>query len=267
MNRSTEHDHSFLPMGRIVAVAAVAFVLFTSSAVAAGHVNTPGILPPNSTPHGATYGEWSAAWWQWAYSMPTTENPLFDTADCSAGQSDHVWFLGGVFGRSGLGVERTCTIPPGTALFFPVVNIAVDNTGCADSLCPPTVFTVDELRAIAKSSMDGASDLSCTIDGVPVRGLSVPSPYRVQSPVFSYTLPADPDNLINWLLNFLGCYPTPPPSGGCFADGGTVTPVVADGFYLMVAPLSAGEHTIHFAGSLSGSPFEDITYHITVARH
>ncbi len=267
MNRSMRQNRRLLPIAKIVALAAVALALCASGAVGGGNINTPGVLPPNSTPHGQTYGEWAAAWSQWAYSMPVTQNPLFDTADCSAGQSDHVWFLGGVFGGSGLGVERSCTIPPGTALFFPVVNITVDNTGCADSLCPPTTFTVDELRAIAKSSMDAASDLSCTIDGVAVRGLSAPSPYRVQSPVFSYTLPADPNNLINWLLNTIGCYPTPPPDGGCYADGATVTPVVADGFYLMVAPLSAGEHTIRFAGSLFGSPFEDITYHITVARH
>ncbi len=32
--------------------------------------SNPGVLPVNSKPYGMTYGEWSAKWWQWAYSIP-----------------------------------------------------------------------------------------------------------------------------------------------------------------------------------------------------
>src|SRR5262245_11884284 len=49
--------------------------------------NNPGVLPPQSNPYGASYGEWSAKWWQWAFSMPHTDHPLFDTAPVSEGQS------------------------------------------------------------------------------------------------------------------------------------------------------------------------------------
>lgn len=38
-------------------------------------------------------------------------------------------------------------------------------------------------------------------------------------------------------------------------------PAVSDGYYLMLAPLSAGQHTIHFAVA----DFLDVTYHVTVA--
>jgi len=40
----------------------------------------------------------------------------------------------------------------------------------------------------------------------------------------------------------------------------TVTPAVEDGVYLLLAPLSAGQHTIHF--TVAG--FLDITYHLNV---
>jgi len=57
--------------------------------------NNPAVMPVNSNPHGASYGEWAARWWQWEFSLPTTGNPIFDTADCNAGQTGKVWFLGG----------------------------------------------------------------------------------------------------------------------------------------------------------------------------
>ncbi len=59
--------------------------------------DNPQVLPPNSHAFGKTYGEWSAAWWQWLYSMPTNQHPLYDTAECSEGQSGKVWFLGGTY--------------------------------------------------------------------------------------------------------------------------------------------------------------------------
>lgn len=85
-----------------------------------GNAGNPNVLPSLANAYGKTYGEWSADWWRWTYSMPTTNHPLFDTADCSAGQSGKVWFLGGtyspgieengvVIGR----VDRECIIPPG----------------------------------------------------------------------------------------------------------------------------------------------------------
>src|SRR5262245_57270273 len=55
------------------------------------------VFPVHSHPFGMTYGQWSAAWWQWATSLSADHHPLFDTADLSTGQSGHVWFLGGTF--------------------------------------------------------------------------------------------------------------------------------------------------------------------------
>src|SRR5690349_20909613 len=68
--------------------------------------------PPNAKIAGKTYGEWAAAWWQWAFSIPAAENPLLvDTPDkdrCDIDQPKQVFFLGGVFNKSGSAV-RSCT--------------------------------------------------------------------------------------------------------------------------------------------------------------
>ena len=47
---------------------------------------------------------------------------------------------------------------------------------------------------------------------------------------------------------------------------GTYAPIVGDGIYIMLAPLAAGEHTVHFHGRLPdfGNFTLDILYHLTV---
>src|SRR5262249_33125691 len=64
-----------------------------------GARGNPGVLPPSSNPYGRSYGEWGAAWWQWALSLPLSESPLNDPtgAHIAAGQSGPVWFLSGTF--------------------------------------------------------------------------------------------------------------------------------------------------------------------------
>ena len=68
--------------------------------------------------------ELTAEWRQWAYSIPTSQNPQEDATGqyCMVGQRGPVWFLAGVFlGWPGT-ITRTCTVPEGKALFFPVIN-------------------------------------------------------------------------------------------------------------------------------------------------
>src|ERR1700759_2183268 len=66
--------------------------------------------------NGHTYADWSEKWWQYAYSFPTTGNPLFDTAPASTGQKGDVWFIGGSF--DGLPKTRTATVPKSKLLFI-----------------------------------------------------------------------------------------------------------------------------------------------------
>ena len=197
-------------------------------------------------------------------SLPSTRHPVFDTpgVDCSEGQTGDVWFIGGVPGGQ-RAVERSCTIPAGTALFL---NIAAqgpsDNSGCDptnDTLVQPTAFTIDHLRDTAANRFDGALDSRgmCEIDGVGVQHLSgLHPPYRVQSSVFTYTAPALDNILI--LLNG-PCYNNPP------AADLTIDGAVADGVYVMIKPLPVGRHTIRFGNPGGMRPLGNV-YHITVSN-
>ena len=80
------------------------------------------IAPIQSHPHGQTYSQWAAQWWQWALETPASENPLTDTTGQFAvvNQSGRVWFLAGNVGGT---TVRTITVPSGKALFFPIVNV------------------------------------------------------------------------------------------------------------------------------------------------
>ena len=116
------------------------------TAASAKKNKNPGVLPPQSSPHGKTYGEWGAAWWEWAASIPADSNPLLDQTgeSCHEGQSGKVFFLAGTFGETG--VVRECTIPTGTALFFPIVNVV--------AWAPEDGSDEDAVRALANALAD-----------------------------------------------------------------------------------------------------------------
>lgn len=203
----------------------------------------PGVIPPNARPYGKTYGEWSAKWWQWAYSLPVDQNPLFDSTGCANGangQSGPVWFLTGVINVSG-SASRTCTVPAGKALFFPILNVecaTLEGNGSTEA----------ELRGCTDFFMGFVTNVAAEIDGVPVQNMQR---YRASSPLFTYG--PLPDNNVLQLFGFT-------------APEGTTSLSVADGFYLMLAPLSVGQHTLHYTGTF-GDPINftlDITYYLTI---
>jgi hypothetical protein len=272
--------------GRVSALllsTALGLALVTVMAVPAGAGST--VIPPHAKPVGASYGQWGARWWQWLYQTPVNVNPEFsppgtpaasEAVDCTVGQTGHVSFIGGTFlptsstpevSRSD--VYRTCSIPSGTFLFFPILNGEFDNLNCIPG---NTNFTGEQLTAQAAQGINDIvpGSMTATIDGAPVSGLADGnSIYRAPSPWFSYTFPADN------VGQFFGCnFPagTQPPT----VDGHPGA--TADGIYLMLAPLSPGTHVIHFGGEINipASPppvtgtgpldfIQNINYTITVA--
>jgi hypothetical protein len=206
-----------------------------------------------------SYGSLSGRWWQWAFRTPLHgprgQQSQFlavgstpTAVDCSYGQSGPVWFLAGTFLTPGT-VVRSCTVPVGRALFFPIYNAWYDNLALPGD--PPTTFTVADLRSFAADTIAQATGLGATVDGVPVSGLSPASRYRATSPVFSYTLPADSLISAGFGADFPAGTRTPPPGA------------VADGVYLMVA-LAPGRHTLRWTATSPGPAVQDITYLITV---
>jgi len=269
MNRLKILTNQILPNGRRAPALILAALLVNAALpVLAGDETAndpvnPGIQPPlvQTEPYGSTYGEWSAKWWQWTMAFPVTADPASNTAPPDSAQSGKVWFLATAHGSATVGgsatVTRSLTMPKGKALFFPLLSVIDDNTGCPSYNNP--LLTADQLTAQAAEIFTAVSKTTCTIDGVAVQGLDDPQHtlYRVQSPAFTYTV-ASHDNLLAAVFD-----------GPCIPDGITVTPAVSDGVFLMVAPLSVGQHTIHFVGVVGpvATPFffKDITYNITVS--
>ncbi len=206
-------------------------------------------LPPQAKTHGKTLGEWGDAWWQWALSIPADCNPLSDTTGefAAEGQSGPVWFLGGVFVESGV-VERSITIPPGKALFFPIMNqVWVNLPLLGDAEWSPEQEAA--VRELNSAAMDSACALSCTVDGVSLPDLEQ---YRCATPADGEFMIAMPENDL-WGLGGWGL-PLP----------GIYGPTVQEGYYVMLPPLSVGKHTLQFSGALESGFALEVTYNITV---
>src|SRR6516165_12081894 len=127
---------------------ALTIALLCANPIALAQKTSP-IFAPNELIFGMTYGDWSAAWWQFYLQITNVNNnhpfsPNADDGACHNGnQADGsqkagpVYFLAGVFASSTMPVIRHCTVPAGTPILFPVVNdefsnLEIANAGVAD---------------------------------------------------------------------------------------------------------------------------------------
>jgi hypothetical protein len=235
----------FLVVAIVLAVAVLAVPSVMAQSVG------PKVIPPNSVAFGRTYSEWSAAWEQWADSIPVVNHPLFDNGDCSVGQSGPVWFLGGKFcsiNNLNCGTDnvvRSCNVPAGKALYIDVLSSEYSALEMNDPKAQ-----IADLRSLAAAGIEGATNLSLEVDGAAISHLQ--DRFRVQSTAFVFTLPDDN------LFNAVGEGPYP---------GGAYFPGVDDAVYVMLSPLPAGPHQVHFHGFLPLWNFTlDITYNLMVGN-
>jgi hypothetical protein len=210
------------------------------------------LVPPE--PH--AYSELSALWWEWALSIPANFgdsspiinpddfNPLFapddpqgnTTGNCELGQHGDVWFLA-ASNNPPTGGTRSCTVPAGRQIFFPVINAE-----CSTAEGNGTTFA--ELSDCAKGLMDAVTVLEATIDGVAIAKLPR---FRFQSPLFMFVTPKDDP------LNALDGLPT-----GTLPSGPSLS--VSDGFWLLFKPLSVGQHKITYHAK---APFPTFTFELS----
>jgi hypothetical protein len=187
----------------------------------------------------------TAQWWQYINSVPPAVSPLLDPSGvfCMVGQRDPMWFLTGAF--FGGTATRTCTVAAGEALFFPVINYVNFNTPYICGQGGP--MDAAELRAPAAAYIDGATNLSVKVDGKAVKDLM-----RIKSDVFAITLPAD--NIWN-----SGC------GGPGSVPAGVYSPSIDDGYYVLLKPLSVGNHMLHIHAEVPSQKFLlDVTYDLVV---
>lgn len=226
-------------MNRILTIA-LGFVLAVTLASPAAH----GQAAVERAQPGKT-AELAADWWIWAVSKPQAENPLlggepeYTDEQCDGRPVGDApgkrYFLAGTL--DGSPVTRTCTVPRGSKLFFPVANTAFFITEPDE--------TEEDARRYVNEYMDNALEdpdlrVVVKVDGKKVEGQRID---RADSPLFTVEVPED------GLL----------PAGSYDA--------VADGLWVSLPPLPRGEHTVRFSiDAPNAEVSQNNTYHLTVAR-
>lgn len=225
MKRSTQHM-AWIAVAALGSLAGPAPGLWVQTARA-------DVVPMDG--YGASYGEWSARWWQWILSIPAATNPNFE-GDCAQGQFDRVWFLASLFEAAA--VTRHCTVPAGMPILVPVIN--------AISFRPQNQGTVLDLRRGAKELIDAVdpASLLVTVDGQDV------AIHRATSPSFSIVNPAKVILPKGWLKL-----------------PGNADSLVSDGYWVLLEPLSPGSHEIHVKGAIYDLGYwVDVTYKLIVTQ-
>jgi hypothetical protein len=145
-------------------------------------------------------------------------------------------------------VTRSCTIPTGKALFFPII-IYLNDYPCPDpNFQPPPGVTLEEwLTEGAAAVIDLVTQLEVVVDGQSLHDLFS---YRAHSRLFTFT--GDPS-----LVVFDPCITGTPQVG------------VTDGYWILLHPLPPGPHTIFFRAVIDfggSNTFEvQVTYNLTIA--
>jgi hypothetical protein len=194
----------------------IAFLLFppllASTRLPAQDCGAVRIVPPHEMVEGKTVVEWTVEWWRWVFSIPCNARHPWNEGQCGEGQdpSSPVFFVAGNPG------SPTCTVPCGKPILLPIINHILT----APLECPDCMACGEVADGLVRDTFR----LECEIDGQPV-----PTPmlfeHREASPL---------------------CFDFDVPEGGCAYPPGHYETAFADGHWLMLEPLCAGEeHTIH----------------------
>jgi hypothetical protein len=220
--------------------------------------------PVGSNPADQSYGRWAAAFWQWVLGVPDNKfsaqsgnqrvNPLKDKtgAWCAQHQIGDVWFLAG----SWVGmVSRSCTIPAGKSLFFPLIN----NVYVGFLSDPPDQRT--EKWARDHAACTNPAQIAVSVDGIPVDN---PLSYFTGSsgslsPVFNVQMPFGiEEGGSGNLLKSQGYKIKQIPEW-------FLSPSAEQGYYLFLSPLRAGPHSLRWtATGCSAGGNQDVTYSLFV---
>lgn len=158
-----------------------------------------------------------------------TREPVSDQTGeaCHRKQEGPVWFLAGTYGTRR--TVRTCVVPRGKYLFFPLINYVVfpreeGATSCAS------------VTATAARMTNDVSALVLEVDGVRIHELV--SHRQATKRCFDLLALHEIEK------------------GGLF-------PSAANGYYIMLKPLPPGTHTLNFGGALP-SMLQAVTYTLHV---
>ncbi|HEV8700613.1 MAG TPA: tetratricopeptide repeat protein [Candidatus Polarisedimenticolia bacterium] len=191
------------------------------------------IVPPGGTIDGKTIAEFAAEWWKWSQSVPEDQDPVDDETGrhCAVGQRGPIWFLAGGYDSSKK--QRACEVPSGKYIFFPVIN----------KLAWPRDrdrhFSCDDAKRKAAIADERTVELFVVIDG---SALDDVKRFRASSDKCF--------NMQEWIAPGRGTH--------------DAYPSATDGYWIMLEPMSEGQHSIAFGGRRSGETIQDIRYQLTI---
>ena len=184
--------------------------------------NAVEVLAPGSEVEGKTIAEWTTDWWKWAFAQSKPTDAFTDQTGDNAGvnQAGPVFFIAGTAGGD---ANRSFTVPGDKYLLLPMLN--------AENSYLETGLMGQELQQSVIDLINGADNLVAKINGETIPNLFA---YREQSASFEFDVAEN---------NPFGV--TPGKSGEAYGDG----------YYLMLAPLGSGKHTLEFGGALPSLDF------------
>jgi hypothetical protein len=205
-------------------------VLMPNLGFVRGSTDSQHFFPIDSDPFGIIYKEWMENWWKWYLSVDKQHNPNFEgliagheQVECSYNQNTsspvfHLWFINPDRGQT---VEESCKVPEGKAIAVPI------DLGLMDYNDPKVdVRTEENLARIVKESNIYPNVFDIKLDGMPLNFTNDES-NRVLTDLFNVTLP---ENNI-W-----------------YDEAVESLPSVADGWILLLKPLTPGEHILQYTG-------------------
>ena len=211
------------------------FSLATVAAIAA-HDRPAVVLDAGQSVDGVSQSAYVERWWQWAMRLPDGVRAYQDPsgAQCGMNQSGPVWFLAGTEGT--MRVDRRCEIPAGHYVFFPVIDLIAHSK-------PGKALDCRTAQAQARQRNDRLADAQVTLDGRPIPHIEA---HRLHPPAcFDAFAKAK--------------YMEHPEAYG---------PAAADGYWLMLNPLSEGEHhlVVHarYGGADQDGLAQDFEYELKV---
>jgi hypothetical protein len=177
-------------------------------------------------------------------------NPVLDKTGTYAavvqenriGPGNRFFFLAGTFGGS---ATPTVTVPKGMVLFFPTINVQIDN---AVDPAPDPALVAHEPCQIAAMLIDTNEVVqSATLDGQPI------ATFRMRSMPFAYKVAE-----AHSVYTYFGLV------GPQFE--GTIAPYCTDGYWAVLGPLAPGQHVLEFHAADKTGFAVDVIYYLTVLQ-
>ncbi|MDH2429360.1 signal protein [Sphaerisporangium sp. TRM90804] len=120
-------------------------------------------------PAGSSAEAIQGRWWTWAASEGESTNPVTDPTGkfCDRNQPEDVWFLAGTFGGTS---QRTCEVPAGRMLVFPLVNRVGSEAVCKEFMATAEGGATLDGKAVTPERME-ENDVAVTgVVGNPLTG-------------------------------------------------------------------------------------------------